>query len=119
MKTFWEESYDGVKDRRYGLLFLKALLGFSGALVLCGILCAKISPDDFQTYILPALPGVGILIIALGWHLIRRARKRRREYLKFASLSRDELLKARSKLRNRMQPAKPAMPRLPDIDLKY
>ena len=119
MKSPWAESYDGDKDRRFGLLFFVAILGFFGAVVLGAILFAVIGPDYFRQYGLPALPGSGILLIAFGWRWIRRERKRRRERLKYAALSRDELVKARAKLRNKMQPARRVMTRAPDLDLKY
>ncbi|MDE3069039.1 MAG: hypothetical protein KGJ60_16025, partial [Verrucomicrobiota bacterium] len=45
------------------------------------------------------LPGVGIFAVALVWRTIRRLRARRRDRLTFSPLSRDELRKARSKLR--------------------
>ena len=119
MKSFWKESYDGNKDRRYGMLFLGTLLGFLGAVALGGMVYGIIGADNFQNYVVPTLPGFALLLIALIWQSTRRAWKRQREKLKNAELSRDELLKARSKLRNGMNPPRLPAVSLPDIDLKY
>ena len=119
MKSFWEESYDNAKDRRYGLLFFAALLVFFGAVILGGAAYAIMGTNGFQQFVLPALPGIGIFLIVLSCWCIRRMRKRRQEQLKYAALSRDELAKARSKLRNQTKPMRPVAPRAPDIDLKY
>ena len=119
MKSFWKESYDGDKDRRNGMLFLGTLLGFVGAVVLGGIIYAIIGADNFQNYVVPALPGVAILLVAFIWQSVRREWKWRRDQLKNGALSRDELLKARSKLRNSMSPPRQAEVNMPDIDLKY
>jgi uncharacterized membrane protein YfcA len=119
MKSFWEESYDSVKDRRYGMLFFATLLVFFGAIILGAAICAIMGANIFQEFVLPTLPGVAILLVALGWWCIRRMRKRRQERLRYATLSRDELAKARSKLRNNSRPVGRPAPRAPDIDLKY
>jgi hypothetical protein len=64
----------------------------------------------------------------LVWRWIRYRRKCRQEQLKYAALSRDELAKARSKLKSQMKPmkiktsARPArrpVPRTPDTNIKY
>ena len=119
MKSFLAESYDGAKDRRYGVLFFGTLLGFVGAVVLGGIIYSIIGADNFKNYVVPALPGIAILLVLSGWMSVRRAWKRRRERLENAALSRDELAKARSKLRTSMSPPRQAEVNMPDIDLKY
>jgi len=119
MKSFWEESYDSVKDRRYGMLFFATLLVFFGTIILGAAIYALMSANDLQQFIVPALPGIGIFLIALSWWGIRRMRKRRQETLKYAALSRNELANARSKLKNNTKPMRRAAPRPPEIDLKY
>ena len=119
MKSFLAESYDGDKDRRNGMLFLGTLLGFVGTVVLGGIIYSIIGADNFKTYVVPALPGIASLLALLGSISVRRAWKRRRERLENAALSRDELAKARSKLRNSMSPPRQAEVNMPDTDLKY
>ena len=119
MKSFWQESYDGDKDRRYGLLFFAALLASPLAVALGALVYAIAGADTFPKFILPALPGIGFLLTALIWRAVRRARRNRSIRLKYASLSREEMLKARSKLKNGWKPVKPPAPRAPDTDLKY
>jgi hypothetical protein len=119
MKSFWEEIYDSAKDRRYGFLFFATLLVFFGAVILGGVAYAIMGENGFQQFVVPALPGIGIFFIAFSYWRIRRMRKRRQERLKYATLSRDELAKARSKLRNKTKPMRRAALRAPDIDLKY
>ena len=119
MKSIWEESYDSAKDRRYGMLFFATLLVFFGVLILGGIIYGIMGANIFQEFVLPALPVAGIFLMAMGWRWIRRARKRRRERLKYAALSRDELAKARSKLRSNTKPVSRTALRTPDIDLKF
>ena len=119
MKPFLKDVYDGDKDRRYGMLFFGTLFGLVGAVSVSGFIFASVGRDDFKIYILPFLPGVGILFIALGLLWLRHERKRRQMQNKFASLSRDELLKARSKLRNGASLTRPVKISAPDIDLKY
>jgi len=74
------------------------------------------------------LPVVILTIIITCWRWIQLERGYRKDRLKFAHLSRDELAKARSKLKNKMKPAsfktqtkssRRAPPRAPDINLKY
>ena len=91
----------------------------SGAIIFGGVAYAIMGENRFQQFVVPALPGIGIFFIAFSYWRIRRMRKRRQERLKYATLSRDELAKARSKLRNSMSPARQAEVNMPDIDLKY
>jgi hypothetical protein len=141
MDPFWNNIYDDVKDRRYGTLFMATL--FIGlpllalALVAASGIFAELMdvfagyPDisTFQFLSLVVLASLALLAVVLLWrHWIRTGRKARRDRLKFSSLSRDELLKARSKLKGQMKPvkfrlverpAKRVAPRAPDTDLKY
>lgn len=119
MKPIWEEFYDSTKDRRYGLLFFSALLMFLGVAALGGMTYAIAGADTFGEAVHSMLPAVGIFLVVLNWQLISRARRRREEKLKFDALSRDELAKARSKLRNGTRPIRPVDFREPDTDLKY
>ncbi|HTV62153.1 MAG TPA: hypothetical protein VMH30_06250 [Verrucomicrobiae bacterium] len=119
MKSFWQDSYDGAKDRRYGALFFATLLASPLAVAIGAMIYAIVGPETFKDFVVPALPGVGLLLVALICLMTRRLRKRRQEQLKYASLSRDELVKARSKLRSQMRPVGRRTPPPPDIDLKY
>jgi hypothetical protein len=119
MNSIWNNLYDSIKDRRYGLLFFAALVAFLGLIVLGAMIYSITGANNLQQFFMPALPGIGILLVALSWRIIRRARTRWRGQLKYPPLSRDEIRKARSKLRNEKLPMRQAAPRAPDIDLKY
>lgn len=116
MNSFWNNLYDSVKDRRYGLLFFGMFFASIG--MIFGLL-AFFEMPNLQGYFLGALPGVVILAVALAWRAIRRAQLQRGNKLLREELSRDEIRKARSKLRNETRPMRRAAPRAPDIDLKY
>jgi hypothetical protein len=119
MKPFLNDIYDGDKDRRYGTLFIGTLFGFVGAVALGGVIYAIVGRDNFNRYIVPYLPVIAVVLLVPIWISVRRAWKRRHERLQNAALSRDELLKARSKLRNGVKPARPLEISMPDTDLKY
>ncbi|HEY1786980.1 MAG TPA: hypothetical protein VGJ73_02435 [Verrucomicrobiae bacterium] len=141
MDPFWNNIYDDVKDRRYGTLFLGTLflglpllalvLGVAGGTFaeLMDVLTGYPDINAFQFLFIILLAGLPVLTTVLLWrHWIRIERKTHRDRLKFSNLSRDELLKARSKLKGQMnpvkfrlveRPAKRAALRAPDTDLKY
>jgi hypothetical protein len=140
MNSFWNNLYDDVKDQRYGTLFVAAL--FIGTPVFILGLClanetyADLSnaltqyPDigTFQVVCL-VLPGLALIAMALFWRRwSRTGNGASRNRIKYSALSRDELLKARSKLKGQMKPVKfkrmdrsgkPVALRTPDMDLKY
>lgn len=139
MNPFWNNIYDDVKDRRYGSLFLVSLITLPLLLAvlalindLTGMLFDLTRDFDFSKFQIICLVLLAVLIpleAALLWcRWVRVGRKARQERLKYANLSRDELFKARSKLKNQMKPVKfraverppkRAVPRSPDTDLKY
>jgi hypothetical protein len=106
MNSIWSNLYDKAKDRRYGVLFFSSLIAvfvvfLLGALlynILGGI---DFSPFDLQAHFLELMPGIVILMVALAWRGVRRARAQRGKRFRREELSRDEILKARSKLVNR------------------
>jgi len=138
MDPFWNNIYDDEKDKRYGGLFFAVLIFFFVGLPLIAWLCSVCDivpnltyPDlsRFQVVCLIVTGGLGLVAIVLllrRW--VRIGRKTRQDRLKYSDLSRDELMKARSKLRKNMNPVKfraverpgkrPAL-RAPDTDLKY
>jgi membrane protein implicated in regulation of membrane protease activity len=139
MDPFWNNIYDDVKDRRYGTLFLATLflglpllaLAFGAAAGIFAVLkdlfkeYPNISP--FEVVYLFLLAGLALMAMALFWRWIRMGRRARQDRLTYSSLSRDELLKARSKLKSQMQPVKfrlvqrppKLVSRAPETDLKY
>ncbi|HTV39518.1 MAG TPA: hypothetical protein VMF08_03010 [Candidatus Sulfotelmatobacter sp.] len=144
MDPFWNNIYDDGKDKRYSGLFIGVLLFLLVGLPLAGLLLNNISdivpnclndligyPDvsRFQIVCLTLASSLSLVAIGLfGLRWARVGRKERQDRLKNSNLSRDELMKARSKLKNNMNPVKfraverpakrPAL-RAPDTDLKY
>jgi hypothetical protein len=128
MNSFWSNIYDDCKDRRYGTLFFITLLIVCGLVSLALAIRLCLGSDQLHEVGLALLPGLALVLAALVWRWIRYGRKRRQERLKYAFLSRDELAKARSKLKSQMKPMKsktPARPgrrpapRPPDTNIKY
>lgn len=105
MNSIWSNLYDKAKDRRYGVLFFSSLIAvfvvfLLGALlynILGGI---DFGPFDVQSHFLELVPGMVILMAALAWRGVRRARAQRGKTFRREELSRDEIRKARSKLVN-------------------
>lgn len=127
MYSFWSNIYDDVKDRRYGGLFFSTLLTLFaslGILTLIGALTNGVGlvPALFVFAIIFAVAFVCTVSNCIrGW-------KRRDGSSNSSALSRDELAKARSKLkketkaaafRTQRRPARLVITRVPDTDLKY
>ena len=106
MNSIWNNLYDKAKDRRYGVLFFFSLFGFFG-LFLGGVIICKnlegvdLAPLDLPSHFLELLPGFLIVLAALVWRGLRRARAQKGSRFRREQLSRDEICKARSKLMNR------------------
>lgn len=128
MDPFWKDIYDGVKDRRYGKLFFSTILIAGASTLFLALLSKNMDPGVWDGLGVFLVPVVLVVAAAVCWRWIRENRRRRQEQLKYDALSRDELAKARSKLKKQMKlPAiKPerrasrrAPVRPPDINLKY
>jgi len=113
MNSFWNQLYDRHKDRRYAVLFLFTLLVFLGVIVPGVIIFLRVGALDL--HFLYLLPGIAMLLAAIVWRVIRQLRTKRNTPT-FPQLSRDELRKARSKLKNSF---KSLRAKAPDTDLKY
>lgn len=87
-------------------------------LVIIGSVILYTISQDGEFYRIAAAFAVALGLIAMMLFVaaIRRAVLRRRERLQLSRLSRDEWIKARSKLKSGFKPP-PA--KLPDTDLKY
>ena len=124
MHPFWDNLYDDLKDRRYGMLFFGTLLVVIGLLCLGAFTGILMSTQYGPGIMMAVVPGIIIFMVVLVWRWVR-GRKHREEAMKYANLSRDELAKARSKLKRQMnfkvtaKPARRAAPRPPDTNLKY
>ena len=123
MNFIWDNLYDRYKDRRYGVLFVFTMLALVGLPMAATFMVSGIDEAlrafDLEDYFLDALPGLGLLAVAWGILLFQRAQARKRDKLRRAPLSRDELRVARSKLRNGMKPMRRPATRTPDTFLKY
>jgi hypothetical protein len=83
--------FDYFKDRRFAPVFIVTIL-----VLVMTILLLKDVPLGFQMECL--LPGVSMVMVAITLREIRRIRAARRNRYKSSPLSRDEKVKARSKL---------------------
>jgi hypothetical protein len=128
MNPFWDNIYDDAKDRRYGALFFTVILILLGTLAVTYFLRANLDEEDFRNVCIVAGPILGLITVVYLWRRIRRALRDHNEQCKYSNLSRDELAKARSKLKTRMKIEPPRnrpngvrrrAERRPDTDLKY
>ena len=96
MSPFWGSLFEHLRGcGRSATLFLLALAGFLGLVVLLAIIACQ---SELRRFILLVLPWLGLPVVAWICVAIRRARARRRERLVRPPLSDDELRVARSKL---------------------
>lgn len=143
MHPFWNNIYDETKDRRYGTLFVISCLVVVGSPFLFWMLVGThflaylpqwfvtgpVSSKKFQVVCLVLAAALSVGAMGLfWWQWVKFGRKARHERSKYIGLSRDELFKARSKLKSRtmpvkfravQRPAKSVGPRPPDTDLRY
>lgn len=117
MNPFWTGFFQQFKDCGRGTLSF-----FLGLITLFGLLLGAVLADKIN--VSPSvLTGVTLFILLWTALLIRRAWKRRRQRLNFSPLSSDEMVKARSKLKNGFVPTNQFKPvrfqRPPDTDLRF
>jgi hypothetical protein len=129
MYPFWSNIYDDYKDRRYAALFFASLLTFLVSLGL-GAAFAAVATLYFNVVfpIVALIAFISVMsLVWMVWNWIR-GWKRYEERLKYPALSRDELAKARSKLkketkvaafRTGRRPARLVINRAPETYLKY
>ena len=97
MSPFWGSLFEHLRGcGRSATLFLFALAGFLGLVVLLAIIACQ---SELRQFILHALPWLSLPVAAWICVAIRRACVRRRERLLRSPLSDDELRVARLKLR--------------------
>jgi hypothetical protein len=136
--SFWNNIYDDAKDRRYATLFVTTCLFAIGLITLIIVPLTEMVanlrdvvtgyPKSSEIPVICLFLLAGVLFSAAVVLGQRRGRKTHCGQIKCSRLSRDELLKARLKLKRQMQPVKSRAverprkllaPRAPDIDLKY
>jgi hypothetical protein len=99
MNFLWDNIFEYWKERRYALLFVTSMfMVFALLLIACivGELLQNQSSKEKAVYI---LPGVLVVLGVWAWGFIGRFRRRGDNRYEPSPLSRDELHKARSKLR--------------------
>ena len=101
MNFFWDNVFDYFKERRYGAIFFGSLGMFFVVFMVGTILFQVFHTDELQEYLDYVLLAVGGLFVIWIFFGIRRLRARRWDRYKSSPLSRDELSKARSKLRTK------------------
>jgi hypothetical protein len=99
MNFFWSNVFEYFKDRRFAAVFFGTLAALFGAMIAGAILYQVICAYELQEYLPDFLPGAGVFLLVWAGLGIRRMRARRLDGYKSSPLSRDELSKARSKLK--------------------
>lgn len=99
MDFFWNNVFEYFKERRYAAVFFGTLLAMIGALLLGTILYAIADGLHLLEYWSYMLLGIGLLLAGLMIRSFLRGRAARSIRYKSTPLSRDELTKARSKLK--------------------
>jgi hypothetical protein len=101
MNYFWGNVFEYFKERRLGAVFFVTLLAFVGVMA-GGVMVYQIAGGfNLLQYWPFALVGTGLLLLALTWRGFRQMRARRLNRYKSSPLSRDERVKARSKLKTK------------------
>jgi hypothetical protein len=96
MNSFWASFFEQLKGcGRNATIFMSALAGVLGLVVLA----VALHNAGLFDFLVPVLPGIGILLFAWGFRTVRRLLRLRRDRMKYPPLSCDELRVARSKLR--------------------
>ena len=100
MDYFWGNLFEYFKERRTAGLFFGTLFAFLGAVIVGGVIYEVTNGCPWLMGHWPALlAGLGVLLAAGLVRWFRRARRARRlARYKSTPLSRDEWVKARSKL---------------------
>jgi len=99
MDYFWCNLFDYFKERRIAGMFFGILLVVVVLLLAGALLYQTLGPDKFWHGVVLSSPVVVAVFCVWVWRAIAQARARRRDRYKISPLSRDELRKARSKLK--------------------
>jgi high-affinity Fe2+/Pb2+ permease len=101
MNFLWDNVFEYFKERRYGAIFFSALVAFLMVFFIGAVVIKLIIDNGFQDYLFFAVSVMGMLFLFWIAQGIARLRRRRWDRYKSSPLSRDELSKARSKLRTK------------------
>jgi hypothetical protein len=119
MNSFWANLFEHFRSKS-AWLFVPVLLAFIGLILIPEFVLPELidfNSEEVPRVVIYAMPGIVLLLVAGIVVAVRRARVRRRNRHQSSSLSRDEINKARSKLKSSFK--SPPVKQLPDIDLKY
>lgn len=101
MDFFWSNIFEYFKERRYASVFFSSLAISITLLALAAMSYQAIDGSHLLEYWTYMLPGIGLIFVALiGWVFLRIRASRSNRY-KSSPLSRDEIIKARSKLKTK------------------
>ena len=95
MDFFWSNLFEFFKDRRHAAVFFGTLAVIIGVLAIGAISYQVIDGLHLWEYM---LPGIGLLLVVMIGQVFLRMRASRSNRYKPSPLSRDEIIKARSKL---------------------
>ena len=98
MNSLWGNVFDYFKERRSAAIFFVAFAVALGVIFLGTILGQAANALNLMQYWPLSLPGFGLLLLAFAWRVVRQQREQRGNRYKSSPLSRDEWVKARSKL---------------------
>jgi hypothetical protein len=101
MNHFWGNLFELFNERRYAPFFVGVLAALFGTAIAGALFYQLVCAYELQGYLAAILPGAGLTWLACVGLGIRRLRARRMNQYKISPLSRDELAKARSKLRTK------------------
>ncbi|MGC9943061.1 MAG: hypothetical protein ABSE48_14620 [Verrucomicrobiota bacterium] len=102
MNFLWNQVFESTRERRNAAIFICAVVLFIVAFIVGNVLAAF----DLWRYWPLILVVIGLCGVVLIWNSIRQMRTWRLNHYKSTPLSRDELAKARSKLRKPATPKK-------------
>lgn len=99
MNFLWDNIFEYWKERRYAFLFVTSMFMLFALLIIACVVGELLRNESFQEEAVYILPGVLVILGAWVLGFIRRFRRRGNNRYEPSPLSRDELHKARSKLR--------------------
>jgi hypothetical protein len=101
MNFFWGRVFEYWKERRLAFIFVSTLMLFFGAIGLGRLCYLALDSFGWLRHLPLVLAGIGLVFAALIGRAVYESRRRRADRYKSSLLSRDELSKARSKLRTK------------------
>lgn len=102
MDFFWSNIFEHFKERRHAAIFLCALVIAITGLALGAIFCQVAGGLHYLLQGWPyILSGIGLLLAGIIWKVLRSRRAAKLNRYNSSPLSRNEIRKARSKLKTK------------------